>query len=74
MLNSLLVPIMKPLSYAWGDSNVTDEISCNGQGLCVMTNLRATLRRLRHPSRPRTLRVAAIYVKKISTNGVSKSE
>jgi hypothetical protein len=55
-------PDYEALSYTWGDSNVTDEISCNGQGQRVATNLRAALRRLRYPSRPRKLWIDAICV------------
>jgi hypothetical protein len=50
------------LSYTWGDSNVTDDILCNGCRLRVTTNLKAALRRLRFAAKSRRLWIDAICI------------
>jgi hypothetical protein len=43
-------PTYAALSYVWGDPKSTDVVICNGQLTIVRANLKAALKRIRHPS------------------------
>ena len=50
------------LSYAWGSTNPTREILCDGRSVLVTENCYAALRRLRRHNHARTLWVDAVCI------------
>ena len=57
-----ICPRYEALSWAWGNSEVTKEISCNGNRLQVTANLEAALRSLRNIANSRTFWIDAICI------------
>jgi len=54
--------LYEALSYAWGDSSITEPIVVNEQKLQVTTNLEVALRHIRKPDETVTIWIDAVCI------------
>jgi hypothetical protein len=56
------LPSYEAVSYAWGDSDATHPIQCNGQKLIVSLNLYEALRAVRFTDKPRVIWIDGLCI------------